>query len=236
MKVAILQPSYIPWRGYFHQIFKSDLFIFYDDVQYDKHGWRNRNRIKTSSGSIWLTIPVLSAKAIEKKTVIKDICIDSRRAWHRKHWLTVQQAYGNAPYFKLYEPIIAEFYKKNPQFLADFIIDLTISISKLLGITHTKFLRSSDLSGINGNKTGRLIQILKKVGATHYISGPSARDYLDEKIFQNADITIEYMQYFYPLYLQLHPPFDPQVSILDLLFMVGPESLTYILKPEERKL
>ncbi len=228
MNVAVLQPSYIPWRGYFHQILKSDLFIFYDDVQYDKHGWRNRNRIKTVNGTQWMTIPVLTAGVIENSTPINQIKIDWHRNWNEKHWQMLKQTYGKAPYFSLYENWLSDFYSRHPAFLADFTIDLTVAICKAINITNTKFIRSSELENITGTKNERLINILKSIGATHYISGPSAQDYIEDAKFKDAGIELEYMNYAYPTYPQRFPPFDPNVSILDLMFMIGPDALKYM--------
>ena len=118
--------------------------------------------------------------------------------------------------------------ERHDEFLADFTIDFTIALARELGNEHTRFLRSSELAGIDGQKTDRLIQILQVVDATHYISGPSARDYIEKEKFESAGIGLEYMEYNYPEYLQLYPPFDPHVSILDLLFMTGPEAPNYI--------
>jgi len=229
MNVVILQPSYIPWRGYFHQIAKADLFIFYDDVQYDKHGWRNRNRIKTANGTQWMTIPVLSGGVIENNTPINQVKIDWKRDWNVKHFQTLSQSYARSPYFKQYAPMLADFYQRHDELLADFTIELTIALTRTLGNNHTRFIRSSEISGISGVKTERLIQILTSVGATHYISGPSAKDYIDNRQFEKAGITLEYMIYDYLEYPQLFPPYDPQVSILDLMFMVGAKALDYIL-------
>ena len=230
MKVVILQPSYIPWRGYFDQIFRADLFIFYDDVQYDKRGWRNRNQIKTPRGKQWLTIPVHSRGAQTENIPIDQIQIVWENPWSDNHLKAIQHSYSKAPYFNHYLPLLEKFYGRRDEFLADFTIDFTIALAHELGNTHTSFRRSSDIAGIDGQKTDRLIQILKAVGATHYISGPSARDYVEKEKFGLAGLTLEYMEYNYPEYLQLYPPFDPYVSILDLLFMTGPEALNYILK------
>lgn len=226
MNVVILQPSYIPWRGYFHQIQKADLFIFYDDVQYDKHGWRNRNRIKTPLGSRWITIPVLSGGATVNHLLIKDIAIDWAKEWNTSHWDILRQNYKAAPFFRDYAPLLESFYQRRDALLADLTIDLTIALARELAID-TKFMRSSTLN-TQGAKTDKLVEILTRVGATHYISGPSARGYLDEGRLAEAGISLEYMSYEYPEYPQLHPPFDPQVSILDLLFMTGPEASRYI--------
>ncbi|MEK6766036.1 MAG: WbqC family protein, partial [Planctomycetota bacterium] len=227
MKCVIHQPSYIPWRGYFHQIYKADIFIFYDDVQYDKYGWRNRNKIKTSQGSKWLTIPVLSKNTLSKNIILKDIRIDLRSKWNIKHLNTIKYSYARSPYFKEYVPMLEEMYAKSPELLVEFTIKWTIEIAKNIGITSTKYLRSSDL-GISGQKTERLISILRKIGASHYISGPTAKDYLDENLFKSAGISLEYMTYNFSEYKQLYSPFDPHVSILDLLLMHGPNASHYI--------
>ncbi len=226
---VILQPSYIPWRGYFHQIARADVFVFYDDVKYDKHGWRNRNRIKTPSGSQWLTIPVFSKGVEENQTPINQIEINWNQNWNRKHWTALELAYAKAPFFEDFAPLISGFYDTHPALLADFTIDTTIQLARAMGITSTQFIRSSELNEINGQKTERLIQILTRVGISHYISGPSAKNYIDPQQFISAGISLEYMRYDYPEYEQLYPPFDPQISILDLLFMNGPKALDTIL-------
>lgn len=228
MKVVILQPSYIPWRGYFDQILKADLFVFYDDVQYDKRGWRNRNRIKTSTGPIWLSIPVFNRGAQTEHIPINDIRIVWDRPWNQEHWNSIRLAYCKAQYFAQYAELVEEFYAKKPEMLADFTIETTIALARAIGIDRTRFLRSSQIAGIEGIKTDRLISILKKVEATHYISGPSAKDYIENEKFTEAGITLEYIQYDYPEYPQLYPPFDPQVSIIDTLFTMGKETLSTI--------
>lgn len=226
MNVVILQPSYIPWRGYFHQIQKADIFVFYDDVQYDKNGWRNRNRVKTSTGSRWLTIPVNDDGVVTQHIPINQVKINWIKSWNKSHLDILKQLYKSAPYFKIYQPLLEPFYQRQDALLADFTIDLTIALARSLDIK-TEFLRSSSLA-VNGSKTDRLVNILKLCGATHYISGPSARDYLQEDKLADAGISLEYMSYDYPEYPQLYPPYDPFVSIVDLLFMTGPEASKYI--------
>lgn len=228
MNVVILQPSYIPWRGYFDQIRRADLFIFYDDVQYDKRGWRNRNQIKTPQGKKWLTIPVHSRGAQVERIPIHQIRISWETDWRKDHFSTLWHNYRKAPFFDQFAPLLQTFYRRCDSFLADFTIDLTIALARELGIHHTRFMRSSELTGITGEKTDRLIQILQAVGATHYLSGPSARSYIEPEKFDQAGISLEYMEYRYPEYPQLYPPYDPFVSILDLLFMTGPNALSYI--------
>lgn len=228
MNVVILQPSYIPWRGYFDQIRRADLFVFYDDVQYDKRGWRNRNQIKTPHGKKWLTIPVHSRGAQTDSIPINHIKIAWDNPWNREHLKSLQHAYAKAPHFERYLPLINAMYQRQDEFLADFTIESTIAIARELGNLHTRFMRSSELVGITGQKTDRLVEILQAVGATHYISGPSAKDYIENEKFESAGIMLEYMEYNYPEYPQLYPPFDPYVSILDLLFMTGSEACNHI--------
>ena len=228
MNVVILQPSYIPWRGYFDQIGRADLFVFYDDVQYDKRGWRNRNQIKTTRGKQWLSIPVYSHGSQTENIPINQIRIVWEAPWSQTHLKALQHAYARAPHFDGYLPLLESFYGRRDEFLADFTIDFTVALAHELGNTHTRFMRSSEIPGINGKKTDRLIRILQAVGADHYTSGPSASDYIEREKFEAAGITLEYMEYNYPEYPQFYPPFDPYVSVLDLLFMTGPEAPRYI--------
>jgi hypothetical protein len=224
MKVCILQPSYIPWRGYFHQILKADVFVFYDDVQYDKHGWRNRNRIKTPNGSCWITIPVHTKGVVDQGVTINEVKIDWTKKWNDKHWRAISMSYGKAPFFGQYESLLQSLYARHDEYLADFTISTTEALARALGIEHTKFMRSSMMRGIAGSKTERLISILTQIGCTHYISGPSAQDYIDHGEFAKAGISVEFMTYDYPEYPQLHPPYDANVSIIDLLLMMGPDA------------
>lgn len=227
MKCVILQPSYLPWRGYFHQIQKADLFVFYDDVQYDDRGFRNRNRVKTDSGLRWLTIPVYSQGVQITHTPIRDVRISWDRPWARKHWETIRHAYGRAPHFARYADLLKGFYARRGEALADFTIELTVALSWELGLTKTRFMRSSSLA-VAGARTDRLLALLAAVGADHYISGPSARAYIEEDKLRAQGVSLEYMTYDYPEYEQLHPPYEPRVSILDLLFMKGPDAGEWI--------
>ncbi|MEP7133622.1 MAG: WbqC family protein [Chloroflexota bacterium] len=227
MNVVILQPSYIPWRGYFDQIRRADLFVFYDDIQYDKHGWRNRNQIKTAQGRQWLTIPV-NSKGVTSGISIKDVRIDWSKPWAKTHLKSLTISYNKSPYFKEYLPLLESFYERRDEFLADFTIESSIALAHEMGITSTRFMRSSELPHVEGRKTDRVIDVLKRVGATHYICGPSASSYMEPEKFAAAGITFEYMEYNYPEYPQLYPPYDPFVSILDLLFMTGKDALKHI--------
>ncbi|HYC87680.1 MAG TPA: WbqC family protein [Thermoanaerobaculia bacterium] len=213
MRCAIVQPSYIPWRGYFDLISRVDRFVFYDDVQYDHRGWRNRNRIKTPRGTQWLTVPVHARRIpiCEIETVDSD--------WPREHLAALTRSYLRAPHFDEFRPWLERVYASPPRQLADFTIALTLDVARFLGIT-TPTLRSSSLQ-VHGAKTERLLEVLRAVGATRYLSGPSARAYLDVELLASAGIEVEWMTYDVPEYEQLYPPFDPHVTVLDFLFMAG---------------
>jgi len=221
---VILQPSYLPWRGYFHQIQRADAFVFYDDVQYDKGGWRNRNRIPTAQGPIWLTVPIQRAPL---ETAIKDVLIDYRADWVGKHRRSIEHAYARAPYLSELLAILDPAWRAGHARLADLTIDLTVRIAAALGLTSTTFCRSSEL-GIVGSQTGRIVAICQHLGVDHYLSGPSARAYLDEAALAGAGIELEYMTYAYRDYPQLRQPFEPQVSIVDLIALLGPRAGEHI--------
>lgn len=229
MRCVILQPSYIPWRGYFDLVRRADVFVFYDDVQYDKHSWRNRNRVKTPQGTQWLTIPVISKSNVATGLTNREIRVAEPR-WHEKHRRTLTQNYRRAPFFD--GAVLDDIYSDPPEHLSELTIRTTISLARRLGFNGTQFVRSSNL-GVEGKRTDRLIGILQHLGATVYLSGPSARAYIDEAKFEAAGIKLEWIRYEYPEYPQLYPPFDPCVTILDLIFMTGPEASRFITAPCE---
>jgi hypothetical protein len=223
-KVAVIQSNYIPWRGYFDIIHDVDQFIFYDDVQYTKNDWRNRNIIKTKEGLHWLTIPV----GHHNNRLINAVEISSI-AWAKKHWETIKQSYSKAPYWAKYKEFFGHVYLEakwdNLSVLNQYIIR-TIS-KEFLGI-ETDFRDSREFRA-EGQKLERLMDLLKKVEVDLYISGPSAKDYIKEESFRDAGIELVYKDYSgYPEYPQLFPPFEPAVSIVDVLFNCGPDSSFFI--------
>ncbi|HSW68660.1 MAG TPA: WbqC family protein [Gammaproteobacteria bacterium] len=223
-KVAILQSNYIPWKGYFDIIHDVDLFVFYDDVQYTKNDWRNRNKIKTPSGTQWLTIPT----GTDLNRLICDVPIFDT-LWTKKHWKTLLHAYQKADCFKQYYDFFQYCYlEKSWNNLSELNQFLIRHIAKeFLGI-NTQFMDSREFS-VSGNKTERLVEILKMVNAKYYLSGPAGKSYLDKNYFQSAGIEIQYKNYDgYPEYSQLYPPFEHFVSILDVLFHCGKKSSYYI--------
>lgn len=217
---VVLQPSFVPWRGFFDLVRRADVFVFYDDVQYDKHGWRNRNRIKTPAGTQWLTIPALG-KGNTAGRRIDEIGIDWTHDWRKRHLGQLRGSYARAPYFASVWPLVETLYERRDALLVDFTIEGVRAIAEFLGFAGVEFVRSSAL-GVSGAKTERLIATLLQVGATKYISGPSARSYIEPASFQRHAIDLQYIEYAYAPYEQLYPPYDAAVSILDTLFMTGP--------------
>ena len=222
--VAIIQSGYLPWKGQFDIIHDVDLFVFLDDVQFTLRDWRTRNRLKTPRGSAWLTIPVGSHR---------DLCIDEVRipshGWQARHWATLRHTYGRAPFFPLYQDFFGDVYLgRTWESLSRLNQYLTTSIAReFLGI-QTEFMDARPLA-TNGRKTMRLLQILKKCEAQTYITGPTTRSYLDVDLLAGAGIQAIFKDFDgYPEYRQSHPPFDPFVSIVDLLFNMGPEAPWYI--------
>jgi hypothetical protein len=223
--VAIVQSNYIPWRGYFDLINSVDEFILYDDMQYTIRDWRNRNIIKTANGPFWLTIPVeVKGKYFQK---IKESVI-SDSGWGRKHWASITHSYSKAKHFPAHKEFFADLYSRPEEKLLSRINHRFIAaICGLLGIK-TTISWSMDYNLI-GDKTEKLAHLCKQAGATHYLSGPAAKSYLEEELFTAEGISVSYMDYSnYPEYRQLYPPFEPQVSILDLIFNEGPEARSYM--------
>ncbi len=219
-KVAILQSNYIPWKGYFDLINMVDEFIIYDEMQYTRRDWRNRNRIKTPNGTTWLTIPVEVKGKFHQK--INETKI-SENGWNRKHWDTIRLAYSKTDYFKKYKDFFEDLYitqLDDKEGLSDINLILIRKLNELLNI-NTTILLDKDIGTIEG-KTERLLDLCKKRNANVYLSGPAAKDYLDESLFLKENIQVEWMDYSgYPQYNQLHPPFEHGVSVLDLLFNTG---------------
>ena len=225
MRVAILQSNYIPWRGYFDLIDDVDLFIVYDDVQYTRRDWRNRNRIKGAGGAIWLTVPVHFSRD-QPDNKIQDICIDNSQDWARKHLAGLKHCYAKARFFESYLEEIVELLAGDHEKLSELNVAAIRWAAKQLGI-ETSFRMSSEFDA-QGEKTERLISILCQVGASVYLSGPSARNYIELEQFRQSGIGLEFKNYEYPEYPQLYDGFEPRVSVLDLLFNCGANARDYL--------
>ncbi len=215
--LAIIQSNYIPWKGYFDIVNSADEFIIYDSVQYTKNDWRNRNKIKTQQGLSWLTIPVnhsLSLKIDEVEA--------SHNIWRKKHWASLKQAYSKAPYFHDFKELFENLYlDSNETLLSKINIEFIKAICTTLNIT-TKISLASDYPVKSSEKSNRLVDLCKQTNSSIYISGPAAKDYLNEELFLKQGIDLKWMDYSdYPPYQQLHGAFVHEVSVLDLLFNQG---------------
>jgi len=225
-KVAIVQSSYIPWKGFFDMVNYVDELVLYDDVQYTVRDWRNRNKIKTAKGLHWLSIPVKVKGKRDQK--IKDVEICEDTPWTKKHWNTLQHSYRRAPFFEQYRDYFENLYNRcNNKYLSEVNYEFIKGICEILEI-NTKITWSMDYQLI-GDKTSRLVEICKQAQATKYVSGPKAKNYLDEECFKRESIEVEYMDYSgYPEYSQLYPPFRHDVSILDLIFHEGSKAKNHL--------
>ena len=230
-RAVIIQSNYVPWKGYFDLLARADIVVFLDSVQSTKNDWRNRNLIKTSSGNLWLTVPIRHSNSLR----VRDVEIASPN-WHGKHFRSLSQAYARAPHASGMLARIGEWYRQagacrrlseaNRVFLAE--------VSKMLDI-RARFIEvesiMDDAEHDRLDPTARLVEICRRIGADSYLSGPAARNYLDEEAFQAESIRVEWFDYDnYPAYQQLHGEFDHAVSILDLLLMVGPSARDYAIR------
>ena len=224
-RVAILQSNYVPWKGTFDLIGSVDEFVLYDDVQFTKNDWRNRNRIKTEQGLRWLTIPVRGGGRFGQR--ILDVEIADER-WGVRHWKTLNQSYARAPHFERYREVLAELYLGSRETSLSLVNHAFLTrLCEMLGI-HTRISWSHDHPMVAG-RVERLIDLCQRLGASEYLSGPAAKSYLDPVDFERAGISVRWMDYSdYPEYPQIYPPFVHEVSVLDLLFNTGPDAPRYM--------
>lgn len=219
--LVVLQPGYLPWLGYFDLMRRADVFVHYDDVQFDKHGWRNRNRIKGPKGAIWLTVPVRHGGRSGQS--ILDVEIDDRQDWRRKHLASIGQLYARAPFLPAVLPRLREVLERPCRRLVDLDLAVAAWLAAELGIA-TPCHRASEL-GVGGDRNERLLNLCQHFGATRYLSGNAAQDYLDVELFRAAGVEVGWHDYVHPTYPQLHGAFASHLSVLDLLLNVGEASL-----------
>lgn len=227
-KVAILQSSYIPWKGYFDMIGSVDEFVLFDDVQFTRRDWRNRNRIKTRNGPLWLTIPVQVKNKFYQS--IKETRIDGN-TWAKQHLNSIEHHLGKSKYFPTYKTALASLYEeaKDLELLSSVNYLFINKFCKILNITTP--LRWSSEFELHPDKSRKLLNICKDLSADVYISGPAAKDYLDCQMFADESIAVEWFDYSgYPEYEQLYPPFDHAVSIIDLLVNTGESAPDFLKK------
>ncbi len=222
MKVGIIQSNYLPWRGYFDFIDDVDVFVFYDDVKYSHRTWRNRNQIKTTSGLVWLSVPVLH----NSETLIEDAEIDNTSRWTEKHTRSIRLAYQKAPYFDRYAEEFFSLLTASEKTISGLNVKLCKWMMEKLSI-YTEIRMSSEFAA-KGDKYQRPLDILREMGATAYISGPAAKPYTDANAFDRAGISLEFKTYEYSEYPQLHGEFVSNVSAVDLLFNCGPDARRFL--------
>lgn len=231
MKIGALQTAYLPWLGFFDQIYQCDLFIVYDDLQYTRKDWRNRNRIKTSHGTMCLTVPVVAKSANRKR--ICDIEIAQDKRWARRHWQALKINYSRAPFFFQYGDFFQTLYQRHWKHLAPLnqeIIDYCLRLLKIrTAVLYSSKSRIEEdyLSRCGGktDPTERIIYLCKRFEAQRFLEGQAGKNYLKEDVLDNAGINVEYHRYPHPRYQQLFGRFIPYLSIVDLLFNHGDETL-----------
>lgn len=222
--VGILQPGYLPWLGFFEQVHRCDIFVLYDDVQFEKGSWRNRNRIKTPNGPQWLTVPVLLKG--QSFPLIKDVAVNSSVPWQKRHIRAINQNYSKSPFLDRYAEGLFEILNKPWRFLIDLDLELIYWLVEQLSIS-TRILLSSAL-GVHGSNVQRLINIVQSLGGDHFYEGSAGQNYIDVDIFEQAGISITFQEYKHPRYPQLYGDFISHLSVIDLLFNCGPDSLRII--------
>jgi len=224
-RVAIVQSNYIPWKGYFDLIAATDEFILYDDAQYTRRDWRNRNQIKTPQGVQWLTVPVRVKGRYHQS--IRETEIDGTD-WAEQHWTRLRQNYARAPHFARYAPELEALYLHGRHdTLSALNLAMLTWVNRQLGIA-TRMSSSSDYT-LEGDRTDKLLNLCLQAGATEYLSGPAARDYLDESRFAAAQVAVRWFDYpAYPPYAQLWGEFVHGVTVLDVLFHCGPDAHRHV--------
>jgi hypothetical protein len=226
-RVAILQSNYVPWKGYFDLIASVDEFVLYDDMQYTRRDWRNRNRIKTPGGLQWLTVPVQVKGRYEQ--TIRETLIDGA-AWCESHWKALSLNYRRTPGFSATAAWLEPIYRQPWTHLSVLNRALIEAVCQRLDIP-TRLSNSWDYE-LQAERSERLASICEQAGASVYVSGPAARDYLDESVFAHRGISVEWFSYGpYPEYPQPWGAFEHGVSILDLLFCCGSEARRFALLP-----
>jgi len=224
-RIAIVQSNYIPWKGYFDLIAATDEFILYDDAQYTRRDWRNRNQIKTPQGVQWLTVPVRVKGRYHQS--IRETEIDGTE-WAEQHWTRLRQNYARAPHFARYAPELEALYLHGRHdTLSALNLAMLTWVNRQLSIA-TRMSSSSDYT-LEGDRTDKLLNLCLQAGATEYLSGPAARDYLDESRFAAAQVAVRWFDYpAYPPYAQLWGEFVHGVTVLDVLFHCGPDARRHV--------
>ncbi len=221
--VAIHQPQFFPWLGYFHKLDRCDVFCLLDTVQYKKNEFQNRNRIKTAQGLQWLTVPV----TYRFPQRIHEVTVNQTVNWQRKHLQTLKTNYSKAPYFGTHIARFEEFYQQPYELLAEVNVACIRLLMELLGLKRELVLASSLQVGAQ-DPTLRLVEICQALEGDCYLSGRDGANYMDLDTFRGHQIEVVFQDFNHPEYPQCYGPFEPELSVVDLLFNCGPESLTII--------
>ncbi len=234
MIVSIMQPAYLPWLGYFHRVAVSDIHIVLDHVEIDRNSrtkFANRNKVRIREGWTWLTVP-LKTKGNSGHLFLNRLQIDNSSPWAEKHWGTIMQNYTRATYFASHARFFEEVYAHEWGCLTDLTREITRYLTQVLGL-QTRFLFSSEM-GVEGQKDVLILNLCRAVGATHYLSGPLGREYLREPLFSEAGIQVIYHDYQHPRYPQRYPGFEPNMSVVDLVFNTGAKSWEILSSAQKR--
>lgn len=222
--VAIHQPQYLPYLGFFHKILHSDVLVLLNDVQFQKGGFQNRNKIKTKEGWQWITVPVLH----DSKQLISQVRINKEVPWQRKHWTALKTNYARAPFFERFAIELEPILQRDWNDIAELNAMLIEWAMSALSIDTPVVLSSSLQHSAEG--TDRLIQICQEVGGSRYLSGPGGRDYMQLDAFSNASIEVAWQDFSSPVYDQVFPEagFQPDLSVVDALFCCGPDTRRFL--------
>jgi hypothetical protein len=219
------QPVYLPWLGLFHKIALADLFVSFNQVQYQVRDWNNRNRIKTQSGPLWLSVPVVHNNHLERKYA--EIEIDNTQPWGRKHWKSLLVNYRKAPHFSRYADYFEDCYKREWKTLLELNESMLRWFLETLGIAVP--VRSAGDFSFSGVKSGLVLDMCLQLGADLYVFGAQGRDYADLAAFEAAGVTPLFQDYRHPTYPQQFGVFEPHLSVVDLLFNCGDSSLDILM-------
>jgi hypothetical protein len=223
MKAVIMQPTYLPWIGYFDLMDQSDTFVLLDHVQFSKQSWHQKNRIKTPNGELMLTVPIIR----NHPQMINETKINNDQPWRKTHLKSIQANYSKAKYYDKYIGFLEDIYLRKIENLTDLTIPIILWAKEKLGI-ECKIIKSSEINA-GGAKVNLVVDICHKIGADEYLSPPGSKEYIDENnIFEKENIKLEYQKYEHPEYAQLWGKFMPYISVIDLLFNEGGKSLDII--------
>lgn len=234
MICGALQSGYLPWLGFFDQINRCDRFVIYDDLDYTKRDWRNRNRVKTPTGARWLTVPVRHGTVSHRK--INEIEIQLEEKWQQKHWKTLWMNYAQAPCFHLYQEFFHELFQTKWKYLGDLNKTIIDHLMLQLGIrTHVLYSSETNIErdyrkeyGKHADPTYRILYLCQRLGASEFLEGDAGVAYLKDAIIERAGLRLQYHRYSHPVYRQQFGSFIPYLSIVDLLFNHGPDSLAIL--------